>query len=63
MFKELDKSKDVVLHNNVKIGKMKILSTACQPCTCAKTVAYNFVDFRVKHAGSSNYRKAFRSRV
>jgi hypothetical protein len=38
-----------------KIGNFKNFFIPCPARTYLKYPAYNFVDFRIKHAGSSNY--------
>jgi len=38
-----------------KIGKLKIFFIPCPISTYVKNTVYNFVDFRIKRADSSNY--------
>jgi hypothetical protein len=38
-----------------KIGKLKIFFIPYHTSTYIKNAVYNFVDFRIKRAGSSNY--------
>jgi len=38
-----------------KIGNLKIFFIACPTGTYVKNTVYNFVDFRIKSADSSNY--------
>ncbi|OHB64649.1 MAG: hypothetical protein A2168_01390 [Planctomycetes bacterium RBG_13_50_24] len=42
-----------------KIGKLKIFFIPYQARTYVKNAVYNFVDFRIKRAGNSNYGGGF----